>query len=96
MPVYLSAQLDIHDREVYAAYEAGFMAIFQKYNGQILAVDETTEVLEGDWHYTRSVLIQFPNRADALAWFESPEYQSLAKHRRAAATGSIVMLKGRG
>ena len=40
MAVYVVALLDITDRDRYAQYEAGFMAVFRKHGGRMLAVDE--------------------------------------------------------
>jgi len=96
LSVYLIANLQIEDREQYAAYEAGFMAIFEQYQGRLLAVDEAQQVLEGEWPYTRTVLIAFPDEAAARAWYDSPAYQALAEHRRAASVGHLAMVKGLG
>jgi uncharacterized protein (DUF1330 family) len=92
MPIYLNAQLTISDRETYGSYESGFMEIFAKYKGTLLGLSESPELLEGEWDFTRTVLISFPTREDALAWFNSPEYQELAKHRKQASTGPIMLI----
>ena len=94
MTVYLIANINIQDREEYANYEAGFMDIFSKYNGRMLAVDEAQTTLEGDWSYTRSVLIEFPSEQEARAWYESDEYQAIAQHRFASSEGNLAMIKG--
>jgi uncharacterized protein (DUF1330 family) len=96
MAVYFVAQISIHDRAEYSKYEAGFMPVFEKYKGRLLAVDEAPEVLEGAWSCTRTVLIEFPNREDALAWAGSAEYQAIAKHRWAGSTANIAMIKSLG
>jgi uncharacterized protein (DUF1330 family) len=93
MSVYFVAQITIHDRAGYSMYEAGFMPVFEKYKGRLLAVDENPEVLEGAWNCTRTVLIEFPTREDALAWAGSAEYQEIARHRWAASTGTIAMIR---
>ena len=93
MTVYCIALLNIADRERYGAYARGFMEIFSQHSGKLLAVDETPTIKEGDWPHTRTVLIEFPD-ADAFdAWFNSPAYQALVKHRHAASTGSVVVIK---
>lgn len=92
MTVYLLATLSIHDRETYSLYEAGFMEIFNQYKGKLLSVEEAPEMLEGDWPVSRTVLIEFPSRKNAMAWWHSEEYQALAKHRRDASIGNIVLL----
>ena len=93
MTVYCIALLNIADRERYGEYTRGFREIFSRYSGKMLAVDEAPTVKEGDWPHTRTVLIEFPD-ADAFdAWYNSPEYQALVKHRHAASTGSLVLIK---
>ena len=94
MANYLIAQINIHDRDEYAKYAAGFAEIFSQYEGKMLAVDEAPESLEGEWPYTRTVLIEFPNDEDAMAWYKSPEYQKLAKHRFAASSANLVKIYG--
>ena len=96
MSVYVVARLDITDRERYAQYEAGFMEIFARHAGKLLAVDEAPEVIEGEWPVTRTVLIEFPD-ADAMrAWYDSDDYQALVQHRFAASTADIAMLTSLG
>lgn len=95
MSVYLIAQLNIRDHAKYAEYVAGFMDIFAKYDGKLLAVDESPEPLEGEWNYTRTVLLEFPSEAVAKSWYCSDDYQKLAQHRLAASDGNLVLIKGR-
>jgi uncharacterized protein (DUF1330 family) len=94
MAVYLIAQINIHDRDKYAQYGDGFMEIFTKYEGKLLSVEEEPVTLEGNWQYTRTVLIEFPSKADADAWYHSEEYQALAQHRFDSSDANIVMVKG--
>jgi len=94
MAIYLIALIEIHDRQRYAKYEAGFMEIFARYSGRMRAVDERVEVLEGDWPATRTVLVEFPDKDAALAWYRSDEYQQLAEHRYAASVASIALVAG--
>ena len=94
MAHYLIAQIAIKDREKYAEYEAGFMDVFKSYKGKLLSVDENVSLLEGQWPATRTVLIEFPSKEEALAWYESEEYQLLAKHRFAASTSDIAIISG--
>jgi uncharacterized protein (DUF1330 family) len=94
MSVYLIAQLQINDRDEYGKYEAGFMDVFSKYDGEILGLDEAPETLEGDWPYTRIVLIRFASADEAKRWYESPEYQTIAQHRFNSASANIIMMQG--
>ena len=94
MTVYMMARIQIDDRDRYGQYEAGFMEIFEKYDGQLLAVDEAPEVMEGTWDVTRTVLIGFPSTEAARAWYHSEEYQALAQHRFASSRGDAVLVSG--
>ena len=91
---YLFAQIKITDREEYAKYEAGFMDIFLSYKGKILSVDENLDLLEGTWDYTRTVLVEFPSKEDAMDWYKSVEYQKLAQHRLASSAGNVITISG--
>ena len=93
MTVYCIGLINIHDRAGYGAYEQGFMEIFNRYGGKLLAVDEAPVVREGAWPHTRTVLAEFPDAGAFDAWFDSAEYQDLAKHRHAASVGSIALIK---
>jgi uncharacterized protein (DUF1330 family) len=94
MSVYLVALINIHDRAEYANYAAGFIEVFNQYDGKLLAVDESPDLLEGEWPYTRTVLIEFPSAAQADAWYHSQAYQQLATHRFAASVANLVRIKG--
>jgi uncharacterized protein (DUF1330 family) len=94
MTCYIVAQISISDRAGYADYESGFMDVFSRYQGRLLAVDESPEVLEGAWDCTRTVLVRFPSKEEARHWYHSAEYQELAQHRFAASSGNLVLIAG--
>jgi len=93
MTVYVIAKLNIRDPETYALYGEGFMEVFLPYGGKLLAVDERAEVIEGSWPYTRTVLLEFPDKATMQAWYNSEEYQALVKHRFASSTADIALIE---
>jgi uncharacterized protein (DUF1330 family) len=94
VPVYVVAQITITDRERSQAYQAGFPEVFSKYRGELLAVDENARVVEGEWPYTRTVLIRFPDEDEATRWYSSAEYQAIAQHRFAASRTNAVLVTG--
>ena len=55
--------------------------VFSKYRGKYLAADDSPAVLEGEWSYTRFVLIEFPTEKDLREWYGSAEYQEILSYR---------------
>lgn len=94
MSVYVIATIVIHDPVEYKNYVKAFRAMFGGYRGEVLAVDEAPEVLEGEWNYTRTALIRFEDEAEAKRWHESPEYQAAAMFRFKSATTNLIVAKG--
>ena len=70
-----------------------FYGVFDK--RKVLAVDHDYEVLEGEWSADHTVILEFPNKADLKAWYESPEYQELLTVRASASDANIVLIHGR-
>jgi len=95
MTVYALAQLRIHDRVPYERYMSRFMPVLTKYNGRLLAADETPRVLEGQWwDRNKIVLMAFADTAAFRAWASSPEYTEIAADRKAGADAVVLLIQG--
>ncbi|MFI1919121.1 DUF1330 domain-containing protein [Nocardia sp. NPDC020380] len=94
MTAYVAAQFTIHDRPRYERYVRAFAATLDGYAARLLVADEQPHALEGEWPYTKFVLIEFPDRATAERWAASPEYQAISVDRHAATTGNAIVLRG--
>jgi uncharacterized protein (DUF1330 family) len=95
MTVYALAQLRIHDAERYGRYMSRFMPVLEKYNGKLLAADETPRVLEGQWwDRNKVVLMEFADSAAFRAWAASPEYTEIAEDRKSGADAVVLLIKG--
>jgi uncharacterized protein (DUF1330 family) len=94
MKCYFSAQISIHDEDEYEKYLENFDDIFSRYKGEYLAIDESPVLLEGNWNYTKSVLIKFNSESEFNDWYYSDDYQKILKHRLAAAKCDTILLKG--
>jgi uncharacterized protein (DUF1330 family) len=92
MAAYIICNMCIHNRDDYKTYARGFMPVFQMYGGTVLAVHDAPAALEGSWPYDRTVLLSFPTREAAEQWYWSPEYQEIAKHRKAATSSNVAVL----
>ena len=95
MSCYYIAQITIRDPEEYERYLDGTDEILAKYEATVLVVDDDPTVLEGSWPCTRTVVIRFHDESAAKQWYDSPEYQELARHRFRASSADAVLVRGR-
>jgi uncharacterized protein (DUF1330 family) len=92
---FVIVQILINDRNSYHQYEtAGHLEIFERFSGKLVGVDENVKILEGSWPFTRTVLIEFPSKELARAWYESDDYQAVVGLRHGPATSNLVMVSG--
>jgi len=94
MTVYAIAQLTITDRAAYNRYQSRFMSVMSRYKGRVLAADEHPQVVEGQWDREKLVLLSFPDEAAFREWADSPDYQEIAKDRKAGSTAVVLLVKG--
>ena len=92
MNAYFVANIKIHDEVEYQKYLNDVDRVFKKYNGKYLIVDENPKVLEGEWRYSRFVLIQFPDKESLERWYFSEEYQRILSHRLAGAVCDTIIV----
>jgi uncharacterized protein (DUF1330 family) len=50
--------------------------------------------LEGQSLGNRHVILEFPSRAAAEAWYNGDAYQTILAHRTQNSTGSLVLVDG--
>ena len=84
----------IHDQEGMKAYSRLAGPSLRAGGARVLAADRAPEVLEGDWSYTQTVVLEFESVEAARAWYSSDSYQEAAKLRHAAADSDAVLLAG--
>ena len=94
MPAYVIADIEITDPAGYEEYRRRVPATIAQYGGRYLARGGTVEVLEGDWHPHRLVVLEFPSLADARRWYESPEYREPLAIRQRCSRGHAIVVEG--
>jgi uncharacterized protein (DUF1330 family) len=94
MTTYILAQLTIHDRARYDRYAAQFMSVLSRFQGRLLAADESPVVLEGDWRHQKVVLIEFKDEQEASRWATSPEYRKIAVDREGSTDATVLSVSG--
>ena len=93
-PVYFIALLRVRDVETYRReYGRKVLPLLAAAGGKLLVASASPAVLEGEWESTWTALIQFPDRASAMRWYESQEYAPLRKLRlEELTTGGAAVL----
>ena len=95
MAVYIIVQENLHgDQAPFEEYRSQVIATFEPYGGKFLARGGKVSVLEGEWPYDRSVILEFPSREKAEAWYHSPEYQKILPLRMKCMSSNFVILDG--
>lgn len=82
MPAYWVARARIDDPVEYKKYTDKVPAIIARHGGRVLARGGRYRIMEGPENFHRFVVIEFPTMEQAIACFESPEYQDAAAFRR--------------
>ena len=91
---YVILTEDIHDRAGMDAYEAASTAPLIEYGGRVLVVDDKVEVLEGAWHGTRTVIVEYESVEKAREWYDSASYRAALPLRQAAAECNVGLAAG--
>jgi uncharacterized protein (DUF1330 family) len=85
MPAYWVARSRINDPVAYKKYTDRVPAIIARHGGKVLARGGKYRIMEGPETFHRFVVIEFPTFEQAVACFESKEYQDAASFRRGGA-----------
>ncbi|MEM6256004.1 MAG: DUF1330 domain-containing protein [Cyanobacteria bacterium P01_D01_bin.156] len=95
MSAYVVAQIQINDPDEYQNYLAGFMPVFKRHGGELLATPKNqTVVVEGTWAYPNTVIMKFPSMAAAQAWHDDPDYKALTEYRNRSADSNLAIVDG--
>lgn len=94
MTAFVVVQESIENEDVFNQYRAKAPATIEAYGGKFLARGGNLEVLEGELPHKRLVIIEFPTREDAIAWYNSSEYQEILPTRLSSSKGIFAVVDG--
>ena len=94
MKAYWIAHVDVTDPHQYTEYTQRGPAAVAKYGGKFLARGGRSEALEGRTTPQRTVVIEFESYEQAVACYNSVEYQEAMSYRQGAAQAEIVIVEG--
>lgn len=95
MSYYFVVNIKINDQLEYQKYINKADEVFSKFNGRYVVVDDNPKILEGNWDYSRIVIIEFETETDFDNWYNSTEYQEILKYRIRASQSDGILAKGK-
>ena len=93
MTAYIIARIEVTDPEDYKTYASQTVALAEKAGGRFLVKGGPMEQVEGSGP-DRHVVIAFPSREEALAWYRSPEYQAILPIALRSSRRDLVIVDG--
>lgn len=90
---YWIATMDVHDAEIYDKYRNANAKPFADFGAKFLVRGGTQQIREGAMRQ-RTVVLEFPSYAEAVACYESPAYQAAREIRLNVSDGSLVIVEG--
>ncbi len=93
MAAYFIARYTVTDPEAFAAYGAAVRPTFAGHDVEFLVVDNASQTIEGTPPQT-TVVLRFPAKDAALAWYNSPAYAAIRHHRTDNSVGDMVLVDG--
>ena len=94
MPAYVIAQLTVTDPDGFEAYRQAVPPVIEAHGGRYLVRGGEVSKLEGDPGRPRIIVLEFPDKAAAENFYNSPEYQKILPMRLNTATGSVIIVEG--
>lgn len=88
---YVIVDIEVTDPVNYETVKKMTPAVVAQYGGKYLSRGGTTEVIEGDWHPRRLVILAFENSDKVKAWINSPEFAPIKEMRAKTAITRMVL-----
>lgn len=94
MVAYVVYQGEVLDPERYEEYRHRAADSILAAGGRYIVRGGNAEVLEGEPPAGRTVILEFPTRAAAVAWYRSDEYTEIRAIRDGAAIARMYVVDG--
>lgn len=84
----------ISDQDRYQGYLGKAVPTVLAHGGRAIVMHDNPEVIEGQWHGTRTAVLEFDSVEAARNWYNSPEYQAVIGERHASADANAAIVGG--
>jgi uncharacterized protein (DUF1330 family) len=90
---YWIVRVSVRDQDHYPEYLTAARSAFTKYGAKFIVRGGIYETMEGDAR-ERNVVVEFKDRATAVACYRSPEYQAAKLLRQKYADSDFIVIEG--
>lgn len=95
MKCYFVAEMQVTDRAWVASYVSAVTPMVERYGGRYLARTSHVEKVEGEREPLGiALLIEWPSREAAMAFYESDEYRPYRESRIAGSRNEFILVPG--
>ena len=94
MGAFLVVDIEVAKPEAYGDYIKQVPPLVAKHGGVYRIRGGHHTVMEGDWNPKRLVLIEFPDRKSAEAFYTDTAYADLKALRQATTTSKLLIIDG--
>ena len=94
MPAYIISDVTIRDQDAFQTYRSRAAASIAHYGGSYLVRGGQVDTLEGEWHPTPLIVVEFPDIEQARRWYASAEYAAALDVRDAALSRHLILVDG--
>lgn len=94
MSAYIVSRVKIVSAAAMQRYMTEAPATVAAFGGRYLVRGNDVQALEGTWEHERMVIVEFPDKDSALAWYQSDVYRPLRDLRQASASAVILLADG--
>ena len=94
MAAYLIYDAVVTDPQKYEQYKTLTPAAIAAYGGKFIVRGGNPKIMEGDWPRPRVVIVEYPTREAAEAFYNSTLYVAARAEREGAAEFSMIVVDG--
>jgi uncharacterized protein (DUF1330 family) len=94
MAAYVIVAETVNDEKMFDEYRRQVPATLTPFGGKFIVRGGKVTVHEGEWPHPRTVVIEFPSRAQAEGWYKSDAYQKIIQLRLKSSVGNFVIADG--
>ena len=91
---YIIVRVSIHDPELFQKYPVLSTEVMKKFGGKYIIRGGKFEVVEGEWPFDRTTVVEFESFESAKKCYESVEYSEAMKIRQNSTKSDLILIEG--